>query len=624
MKKGFRLSIVFLIALVALISLSTAIYSPPASVSCSSLDVSSIWDSIFRETSANINILSQNSQHCIGFKNKSSVLYFIQIDFDSNIINSGINTNITIISARVSNFTADISSLNNTATYTGFNEKLHILDNNLSSRNISSGLLANTTFYNLFKTDIGTWNYDVANLPSYIFRFNISDDVINESRYNALIASNLSYDMIYYQKSNRMPTCTSNWTALNTSCVSDDSYIIWYNDTASCGNTTRPANITRSCDYDRNGIIGNLSHSSLSSISLDWYVNSNAGNLSSIFNTTKTIELREGNITRVIFDYPFSSPLNFKTLVITKQPSSSNRGYLSVSGINGTTKTFTVDKLNASSTKVCIINAEATISDMTSACDGVKEYLFNCPGSFGSYTCNITDNKLVVSGLTNSVVAEFIGQSNSTSCIERWTCLNWTSCTSGTRTRTCSDANNCGTISSRPALSETCTETITPVACKTNWSCSSWPTTCPSNGIQTRTCVDTNRCKSPLDIPRPELGKECTNETNWTIIIIITAIALVIIIGIVYFIMKSMSTKGDESYINVQNFPRSPPSTPQFQQNRPLPQPSQPQPRPFPSQPRPSRTNPFPAQPQRTQQPPQPSQPSNQNQDNNNKIDFEF
>jgi PGF-pre-PGF domain-containing protein len=42
-------------------------------------------------------------------------------------------------------------------------------------------------------------------------------------------------------------------------------------------------------------------------------------------------------------------------------------------------------------------------------------------------------------------------------CVENWVCGDWSSCSDGIQTRTCSDANVCGTVNSKPALSQTCT-----------------------------------------------------------------------------------------------------------------------------------------------------------------------
>lgn len=43
------------------------------------------------------------------------------------------------------------------------------------------------------------------------------------------------------------------------------------------------------------------------------------------------------------------------------------------------------------------------------------------------------------------------------SCYESWHCTDWSACTNGTQTRSCSDANSCGTTNNRPALTYSCT-----------------------------------------------------------------------------------------------------------------------------------------------------------------------
>ena len=42
------------------------------------------------------------------------------------------------------------------------------------------------------------------------------------------------------------------------------------------------------------------------------------------------------------------------------------------------------------------------------------------------------------------------------SCIESWSCSVWSACSNNTQTRTCIDANNCGTTTSKPAVSQSC------------------------------------------------------------------------------------------------------------------------------------------------------------------------
>jgi len=42
-------------------------------------------------------------------------------------------------------------------------------------------------------------------------------------------------------------------------------------------------------------------------------------------------------------------------------------------------------------------------------------------------------------------------------CVESWSCTEWSSCSGGTKTKTCTDANSCGTTNDKPATSQSCT-----------------------------------------------------------------------------------------------------------------------------------------------------------------------
>ena len=47
--------------------------------------------------------------------------------------------------------------------------------------------------------------------------------------------------------------------------------------------------------------------------------------------------------------------------------------------------------------------------------------------------------------------------SNQQNCTADWVCTPWSTCSNGTQTRTCTDRNGCGMVSSRPYLSQNCT-----------------------------------------------------------------------------------------------------------------------------------------------------------------------
>ncbi|MBI3115509.1 MAG: hypothetical protein HYZ09_03410 [Candidatus Kerfeldbacteria bacterium] len=86
-------------------------------------------------------------------------------------------------------------------------------------------------------------------------------------------------------------------------------------------------------------------------------------------------------------------------------------------------------------------------------------------------------------------------------CVESWTCGDWSACTSGTQTRSCTDANSCGTTTKKPATSQTCTA----ASCTESWTCGDW-SACTS-GTQTRSCTDANSCGTTAS--KPETNRQC-------------------------------------------------------------------------------------------------------------------
>ena len=114
------------------------------------------------------------------------------------------------------------------------------------------------------------------------------------------------------------------------------------------------------------------------------------------------------------------------------------------------------------------------------------------------------------------------------SCTEDWSCGNWNdwgSCSnsSQSRTRTCTDANNCGTTANKPATAESqsCGD-VTP-SCTESWSCGeygawgSWGA-CQESGTQTRertrSCTDANNCGTTTS--RPSLTESESQSCTYT------------------------------------------------------------------------------------------------------------
>ncbi len=89
-------------------------------------------------------------------------------------------------------------------------------------------------------------------------------------------------------------------------------------------------------------------------------------------------------------------------------------------------------------------------------------------------------------------------------CTPNWSCGSWSTCADSQQARTCTDSNDCGVTTGRPATSQSCTN-----ACSPDWSCGSW-TTC-ADSRQTRTCTDSNSCGTTVG--RPATSQSCTNPT---------------------------------------------------------------------------------------------------------------
>ena len=89
-------------------------------------------------------------------------------------------------------------------------------------------------------------------------------------------------------------------------------------------------------------------------------------------------------------------------------------------------------------------------------------------------------------------------------CSESWSCTDWSACANNQQTRTCTDANNCGTTTTNPAITQSC-------SCTPNWQCSSWSDT--TNECGTRLCTDANLCG--VDTNKPTTSQACACVPSW-------------------------------------------------------------------------------------------------------------
>ncbi len=74
-------------------------------------------------------------------------------------------------------------------------------------------------------------------------------------------------------------------------------------------------------------------------------------------------------------------------------------------------------------------------------------------------TSNSTNSTRLSTNSTNGTGPSLTASSASNACTTLWTCTDWSECADGLQTRTCSDANECGTTLGRPALSRACAQT---------------------------------------------------------------------------------------------------------------------------------------------------------------------
>ncbi len=97
-------------------------------------------------------------------------------------------------------------------------------------------------------------------------------------------------------------------------------------------------------------------------------------------------------------------------------------------------------------------------------------------------------------------------------CTPNWTCGSWSTCTSNTQSRTCTDSNNCGVETNKSATTQSCTPTRTP-----NWQIGSW-SICQNNQ-QTRTVTDLNNCNVTANSPpitQPCNSQPLCTSNDWT------------------------------------------------------------------------------------------------------------
>jgi len=583
---------------------------------CSQQQIEILWSSIFKESS--VGILFNNSfgyEKCVfaALKRSGSEVYFL------NYADSPLGFSKTkVISASHGNFTIEYANLLESQFATNYSFIENSINNikeggstlaNLTARGISSLEQAEISFNRTYKNlnfpgfkSFSAFN----NLNTSYAEFDGNDTSLNISfASNADVVVNYSYETYYFSSVNiSNSACTPNWTRQETSCLSNETKIIFYNDTNNCGSGVgRPNTTNIFCDYDMNGIVGDAT-SLDQDYSLSVYIAGSQLNNSINYSmnvSSQQVQIKKNGTTIIIFNHNFSSsPINFKNLTIKLNGASSSFGYIIINGINED-KSVYFDKKNSSSNQICIKDEViSSISNISADCNDRDEYLINCPGASDGYNCSINNSTFYVTGLEHSAVKEF----TSTICLTNWSCSAWSNCTNLVRNRTCTDTSNCSTTVGRPSLSESCTPAdIITSTCSPMWTCTDWsPEKCSADENQTRTCTDTKKCNTSSG--KPKETQVCENPTNfsfWWLVALIATVFVALLIWLIITLKNKSNQQPSPAYPAQPTYPQSPsPVVPQQTlQSRQFP-------------PQPLQTRQYPA-PQPVQQYPQPVQNPNFN-----------
>jgi len=546
------------------------VFTPSIPTSCSDASIKSTWDSIFKENSTGITILTNGTilngqcKEYAAYKMRENATYLLH---GERRISSYYNrTEIMGIVLKCSEIKREackalllssisIKDLEYFLIYTMSDEE------NIEKRNISLNITSASAEFSRFFKEIPENMTSYSGESAYLFSKlvnSIANNITLENKSAGAIYSNLSVSYHQISLSEEISQvyipsiCAQNWTAYNTSCNVNDKITTYYSDRNYCmNNTGKPESFTSPCDYDSNGIIGNLT-TLTSRIGLSLYSNLSLLNLSANYSKkSQLVQFKSGDIVRVEFNWNFSQPLNLDNINIEKQSSSDTRGYILVKGIPASKKVF-VDRI-ANYSKVCAKNSElSSISDLSQNCDDSGEIILDCPETISGISCSISGNFFQVERLTSSAVREFQATNN---CAQNWNCTAWSACISKIQTRTCADRNNCNNLSGKPITNQSCV--MPPPPCTSNWNCSEWmPEKCPRNGTRYQICNDKNLCNSTSNNKKTET-QVCEYKSSSLFIIILAVIVILIITVaslIVYFLNKKPSQVFQEKPVTQYGF----------------------------------------------------------------------
>jgi hypothetical protein len=248
------------------------------------------------------------------------------------------------------------------------------------------------------------------------------------------------------------------------------------------------------------------------------------------YQNLQRVKILQNNETIIEVNVNFTNNFDWTRIILKKQDANSTKGYVIIDGLNFT-KNITLDRLNNQSKSVCVKDKEInSISEISGRCNSTNEYLIKCTenltnltNSTTNFTCRISNNKFIITGLMNSAVIEILPSEEN--CISNWACTDWTNYAKTCGYRTCTDSNSCNNQSTMPMEYKEC-----PV-CTPDWNCTNFlPEKCPKSEKRTRTCTDLNNCGKDGETPTTTQTCQRKNNLIWIPILIIIAIIILLII----------------------------------------------------------------------------------------------
>jgi len=204
-----------------------------------------------------------------------------------------------------------------------------------------------------------------------------------------------------------------------------------------------------------------------------------------------------GQQTKTCTDYNFcgttsGKPATTQSCSSTNTNNTNNTNTCQATCITQTDGVYAIDcygnPTKCSSTQIC----EKTFDTSYNYSSGYVQTVQTLTGAHCTYSSsNTNDNN------TNN-------NTNTNTCTPDWDCGDWLTCVNSQQTKICTDLNNCGTTTNKPATSQSC--------CEPKWYCGPW-SACSLAGKQTRYCNDSNFCGT--NEGKPETTQSCACVEKW-------------------------------------------------------------------------------------------------------------